>query len=74
MTTLINPPICCWCKHLHQQPSGTPLSTIFECDAYPDGVPDEILSSKVDHRKPYDGDNDIQYVGPSQTAQRILGR
>jgi hypothetical protein len=33
----------------------------FKCDAFPDGIPDEILSGDNDHTEPYPGDNDIQF-------------
>lgn len=31
------------------------------CKAYPRGIPVEILTGKVNHRKPYKGDNGIQF-------------
>ena len=31
------------------------------CDAFPQGIPDEILSGKFDHTKPYKGDNGIMF-------------
>jgi len=31
------------------------------CLAFPDGIPNKIIRSVVDHRKPYPGDNGIQY-------------
>lgn len=31
------------------------------CVAFPDGIPDEILTNEFDHQDPYPGDNDIQY-------------
>lgn len=34
-----------------------------ECDAYPDGIPYEIISGQVDHKEPYKGDNRIQFEG-----------
>jgi len=27
----------------------------FSCKAFPDGIPDEILSGKDKHKEPYDG-------------------
>ena len=31
------------------------------CAAFPQGIPAEIWSNKVDHSLPYPGDNDIQF-------------
>jgi len=31
------------------------------CNAFPKGIPEEILSGKHDHRKPFQGDNNIVY-------------
>jgi hypothetical protein len=43
----------CWlCCHL--KPYG-------RCDAFPEGIPQEIISGGYDHREPYDGDDGIRY-------------
>ena len=47
-------PMCYSCSHLHD-------TVEMQCDAYPAGIPDEILESRVDHRQPYTGDQDIQF-------------
>ena len=31
------------------------------CDAFPDGIPDEIQSNEIDHREPYGDDLEIQW-------------
>jgi hypothetical protein len=31
------------------------------CKAYPGGIPDAIIEGKVDHRKPFKGDNGIRF-------------
>jgi hypothetical protein len=34
---------------------------LFECSAFPDGIPVEILEGKFDHRKPHEGDHGIMF-------------
>lgn len=31
------------------------------CKAFPDSIPIDLLTSKVSHKKPYPGDNGIQF-------------
>jgi len=31
------------------------------CVAFPDGIPDDILSGEFDHTQPHEGDNGIRY-------------
>lgn len=41
----------------------------FTCDAYPDGIPQEIVSGEWDHREPQDGDRGIRWEqDPSMPA------
>jgi hypothetical protein len=47
-------PICLGCKHLIAK---GPL----RCDAFPDSIPNAIITSRADHRKVFDGDHDIQF-------------
>jgi len=35
----------------------------FICEAFPDGIPDDIITGLFDHTKPYKGDHGIQYKG-----------
>ena len=52
----IGMPLCAGCKHFHfDDMSGN------KCDAFPDGVPEDIFLSRVDHREPYPGDRGIQF-------------
>lgn len=37
------------------------LDTGEACKAFPGGIPDVILTGEFDHRKPYKGDNGIQF-------------
>jgi len=50
-------PLCFKCKHL-LPPVG---AWGYRCVAFPDGIPDEIFVCAVDHLKPYDGDNGVQF-------------
>ena len=49
-------PLCVICRHLRENDEE------MVCDAYPDGIPFEILTSQADHRKPYAGDGGITYA------------
>jgi hypothetical protein len=44
---------CHLCKHLHKGD--------LTCDAFPDAIPNDILSSIIDHRKPFPNDNGIMF-------------
>lgn len=48
-------PICLDCKHYHNGDLG------FSCKAYPEGIPKEIMTGEIDHKKPYKNDNGIQF-------------
>jgi len=37
-------------------------SSIWECEAFPGGIPRLILVGEMDHRKPLPGDNGLQYT------------
>jgi hypothetical protein len=47
--------ICTLCVHLDAE------SGLSRCSAFPDGIPDEILSGSKSHVKPYDGDGGILF-------------
>ncbi len=46
--------LCFSCRHLRMT---FPVS----CDAFPDGIPEDILDCTVQHDAPYPGDNGIQF-------------
>ena len=40
------------CKHYR---------VLWDCDAFPDGIPKEISTGRHDHLKPFKGDNGIRF-------------
>jgi hypothetical protein len=58
MTTL--EPLCFDCKHF-QGPAPPGTMSAYVCEAFPDGIPMNILLLQPDHREPVDGDHGIQF-------------
>lgn len=64
--TITMMPICIVCKHLkpdYDVHGGT-------CAAYPEGIPDAIWNSSVDHRQPHEGDHGIEFAPKDENATR----
>ena len=60
---------CNTCIHRHIREDGNRT-----CDAFPsagpeEGIPSEIFWNKVDHRKPFPGDNDIGWEAKDEDAE-----
>ena len=53
--TSVPAPICLWCKHFDFAYGG------MRCKAFTERIPDEIVDSKVEHRKPIQGDRGYQF-------------
>lgn len=49
---------CAFCLHFQKVDDRDPK---FFCDAFPNGIPDEIVRMRFDHRKPHPDDNGIQF-------------
>ena len=45
-------PQCVYCKYLTKDA---------KCEAFKNGIPEDILYNKHDHTEPYKGDNGIQF-------------
>ena len=53
--------LCIYCKRFDGTQFIDGADTV-TCDAYPDGIPREIITNKVDHRSPYRGDGGLTFV------------
>lgn len=52
-------PICDSCRRVdldRKEPMQAP-----PCEAFPDGIPDEIYFEGFDHRQPFEGDRGLRY-------------
>jgi len=56
MTSIIAP-MCMACARYHRDDG----MMWFRCDAFPQGIPEGIIESQIDHRMPFPGDNDLQF-------------
>lgn len=51
------PPICYNCSRKRPAAEKRP----FSCDAFPNGIPKEIIHNQADHRNEFPGDNGLRY-------------
>lgn len=49
--------MCVYCRHKHDDEGDGNMT----CEAFPGGIPDEIIRVGYDHREPYDGDGGIMF-------------
>jgi len=58
---------CIGCKHFHgdivyrDTEEGVEENSMPACEAFPDGIPEEITEERHDHREPYPGDRGIRF-------------
>ena len=51
---ITEPPVCMWCRHFRRDGG-------LACNAFPNGIPDEILVQRNPHTTPFPGDHGIQF-------------
>ena len=49
-------PLCMWCRRYIRSTWSD-----FACQAFPEGIPDQIITNQADHRQPYPGDNGLLF-------------
>ena len=53
---ILSPPQCLNCTRYNVYKNNT-----VSCNAFPNGIPDEILDAENNHDKPFKGDNGIRF-------------
>jgi len=53
--------ICTKCKHFNSGSIDFDKNIIGTCKAFPNGIPHAIWLGKNNHKKPYRGDNGVQF-------------
>jgi len=60
MSSVLLPYQCQNCEHIWVRVEGPDIRR-GACEAFPDGIPDAILSNEHDHRRVYRGDGGIRF-------------
>jgi hypothetical protein len=60
-------PMCVDCVHFKFDLDDNDIPP--HCDAFPDGIPDDIIWEGADHRRPYPGDHGIRFEPKNQISK-----
>lgn len=63
----ITSPICATCKHFNKRKPKEKAT----CRAFPDGIPEDILSGKISHLEHIEGDRGYKYE-PNETMKQVV--
>ncbi len=53
---------------------GTDGPELFACEAFPIGIPAEIIEQRFDHRNPHDGDQGLRFLAGSRRSAEIVDK
>lgn len=62
------PPLCFACARFRPWDADVPKA---HCEAFPEGVPDDILFAGFDHRRPHEGDHGVRFELDPAKAGRL---
>lgn len=61
--------LCVFCTRFNHDEQGIPF-----CEAFPDGIPNEILHEGYDHRQPFEGDGGILFESDGRKDNAFFDR
>ena len=69
--TTTQAPICTGCAHYRR---ATGEQEGWRCDAFPDGIPVQIILNEADHREPFPGDHGLRFEATTPEFEDYAAR